>query len=85
VHKEQVIWEERFAIPHVGQCTLSLCVLAVACTMHNEALRKRYRALQNVTERCRTLRDVTKRYGSVTELLRNVTEPLRKKSILPIT
>ena len=30
-------------------------------------------------------RGVTERYGSITELLRNVMEPLRKISILPIT
>jgi len=29
------------------------------------------------------LRSVTERYGSVTELLRNVMEPFRKISILP--
>ena len=28
--------------PHVGECTLPLCVLAVACRMCNELLRKRY-------------------------------------------
>jgi len=50
--------------------------------MHNEALRKRYRALRNVTE---ALRVVMWRYGSVTKLLWNVTEPLRKISILTIT
>jgi len=26
--------------PHIRECTLPLCVLAVACTMCNEALRK---------------------------------------------
>jgi len=58
--------------PHVGECTLPMRVLAVACTMRNEALRKR----------CASLRDVTERYS--TELLWNVTEPLRK-IFLPIT
>jgi len=45
--------------PHVGKCTLPLHVLAVEYTMHNEALQKHYRALQNVTE---ALRIVTKHY-----------------------
>jgi len=61
--------------PHVGECTLLLRVLAVACTMRIEALRDVMGAL-----RC-----VTGRYGSVTKLLQNFTEPLRKRSILPIT
>jgi len=59
---------------HVGECTLPLRVLAVACTMHNEALRSvtgRYGTLQKITERCVTLQ--------------NVTEPFRKISIMPIT
>jgi len=42
------------------------------------------RALQNIMERCWTLRDVTKCYGSVMGPLQNVTEPLWKISILPI-
>jgi len=61
--------------PHVRECTLSLRVLAVACTMRNKLL-------QNVTE---ALQIVTERYRSNTELLRNVMEPLWKISILPIT
>jgi len=48
-------------------------------------LRKRYGMLQNVMEHYGALRDITGRYWSVTELLRNVTEPLRKVSVLPIT
>jgi len=28
--------------PHIGECTVPLRVLDVACTMRNEALRKRY-------------------------------------------
>jgi len=71
--------------PHIAECTLPLCVLAVACTMRNEALWSvawRDGTLWNVTE---ALRIVTERHGSVTELLRNATEPLRKISILPIT
>jgi len=39
------------SLPHVGECTLSLCVLAVACIMRNKALQKRYGG-------------VTKSYGS---------------------
>jgi len=34
----KVIWEERVATPHVRECTLPQRVLAVACTMRNEAL-----------------------------------------------
>jgi len=45
--------------------------------MRNEALRKRYRTSRR---RCGTLRDVMECYGSVTELLRNLPEPLRKIS-----
>jgi len=37
------------------------------------------------TMRNEALQSVTGRYGSVMELFRNVTEPLRKISILPIT
>ena len=44
-----------------------------------------YGALHDVTGRHGTLRIVTERYGTATELLRNVTEPLRKILILPIT
>ena len=40
--------------PHLGECTLPQRVLAVACTMRNEALRKRYAALME-------------RYGTVNE------------------
>jgi len=40
--------------PNVGECTLPLHVLAVVCTMRNEALRERYEALmehyETVTE-----------------------------------
>ena len=50
------------------------------------------RALRNITEHCGMLQHVTEasrivtaRYGKVTELLCNVTESLRKISILPIT
>jgi len=46
-----------------------LCVLAVACTMRNEALRDVTGALQNVTEALRIVTDAT-------DLLRNVTKPL---------
>ena len=53
--------------PHVGECTLPLCVLAVHCTMRNVM-----KLLQNVTgaECCR-------RYENVTEALRMVTERYR--------
>jgi len=67
--------------PHIGEYTVPLRVLAVACTMREEALRKRYvmlwernrsvaEALQAVAERYGTLRSVAGRYGSFTELLR---------------
>jgi len=42
---------------HLGECTVPLCVLAVACTMHNEAL-------QGLTEHYRRVAD---HYGTVTE------------------
>jgi len=78
--------------PHIGECTVPLRVLAVACTVHNEALWKhygsiahRYKTLQNVMERYIALQEITERYGSITELLQNVMKPLRKISILPIT
>jgi len=48
--------------PHVGECTVPLRVLAVACTVHNETLRKRYGALWNVMER----------YGSVADRYRTI-------------
>jgi len=41
-------------------------------------LRKRYEVLRSVTEHCGALHDITEHYGSVTELLRNVMEPLQK-------
>jgi len=43
---------------------------------------ERYRSLQDITEHCGSVVD---RYGSNTELLRNVMEPLWKILILPIT
>jgi len=58
--------------PHVGECTLPLCVLAVACTMHNEG----YGALRDVMS---ALPGVMERYGSVVHrymTLRNVAEAL---------
>jgi len=66
--------------PHVGECSLPLHVLAVACTMHNEALQKCCASLPDVTECYRALRDVTERYGSVTGCFRalwNITEHCR--------
>jgi len=39
---------------HIGECTLPLCVLAVACTMHNKTLYG-------------VLRDVMEHYGTVME------------------
>ena len=36
--------------PHVGECTLPMCVLAVACTMRNEALRSFTGRYGSVTE-----------------------------------
>jgi len=103
--------------PHLGECTLPLHTLAVACTMRNEALRtlrERYGALQNVMEvlqivtgRYETLQSIAERYGTLglqkrrgsftrcfqalrnimehCWTLRNVTEPLRKISIFPIS
>ena len=80
----------------MSENALSHCV-CYSCTMRNvtEPLRSNY---VSVTERCGALRDVTERYGSVAEALRgdaeyyehygalrNVTEPLRKMSILPIS
>jgi len=55
------------SLPHVGECTLQLCVLGVACTMRNEVL-------WGVTEHYGALRDVTERYGSVTKRYGTVTE-----------
>jgi len=59
--------------PHIAECTLPLCVLAVACAMCNKALQsivgryrtlqKRYRVLWSITEHYGVLRDVTGRYG----------------------
>jgi len=87
--------------PYIGECTLPLHVLAVACTMHNEALWgimerygsdvHHYRTLQSAAGHYGTLQ---KRYGccgalqNITEhfvMLWNVTETLQKTSILPIT
>ena len=45
----------------------------------------RYGMSQNVTKRYKALLIITERCGSVTEFLRNVTEPLEKISILLIT
>ena len=46
--------------PYVRECTLPLYVLAVACTMRNEALRSVMGRYGSVTGRYRTLRN---RYG----------------------
>ena len=51
---------------------------------HYGTLRKRHGVLRSITERCVTLWDLTECYGSVTELLWNITELLQKISILPI-
>ena len=66
--------------PHVGECTLPLRVLAVACTMRNKRLRDVMGALRGITERYRrvahryrTLWNVTERYRA----LRDVTERCR--------
>ena len=61
----KVIWEERVATP-TSENALSYCVLAVACTILNEALRdvmgalrgdmeRSYRALRDALERCRSI------------------------------
>jgi len=60
--------------PHVGECTLPLRVLAVACTMCNKALQKHCASLQDVMESYRALQDVTERCRSVTEALWGVLE-----------
>jgi len=51
---------------HVGECTLPLPVLAVACTMRNEALQKCCTSLWDIMEHYRALRDVTEHYRSIT-------------------
>ena len=53
--------------PHVRECILPLRVLAVACTMRNEALRDVKGALQGVKER----------YGSIVHRPQNPPFPLR--------
>ena len=57
--------------PHVGECTLPLPVLAVACTIRNEALWSVTRRYGSVTGRHETLRQ---RYGALTERYETVTE-----------
>jgi len=54
-------------------------------TEHCGTLRKCYVVLRSITEHYRALHDVTERYGSVTELLWNATEPLQKILVMPIT
>jgi len=74
--------------PHIGECTLPLHVLAVACTVRNEALRDIMGALRGITERCRSVMGcggalITEHYErcvtlqDVTEVLRIVTERYR--------
>jgi len=77
---------------HVGECILPLHVLAVACTISNKALQKHYGMLWIVTVHYVALWDITeaslivmKHYGSFMELLRNITKPLWKISILAIS
>jgi len=67
--------------PHLGECTLLLRVLAVACTMRNEALRSVtgcYGSVTGLMERYGSVAvgtlwnfterlDVTESYGTVTE------------------
>jgi len=82
----KVIWEERVATP-TSENELSHCMLAVACTMRNEGLRKNYGALQDVMGALRNVMDalhiITGRYGmlwNITEhcgTLQNVTEALQ--------
>ena len=60
--------------PHVCGCTLPLCVLAVACTMHNEALTKRCASLWNVIECYRMLQSIAGHYGTLWERYRAPTE-----------
>jgi len=40
------------SLPHIGECTLHMHVLAVTCTMHNRMLWEHYEAL---TERYETV------------------------------
>ena len=61
--------------PHVGECTVPLPVLAVACTMHNEALRHITERYGSTVHRYGTLRNVTEHRGT----LWNVIEVLRKR------
>jgi len=66
--------------PHVGECTVPLPVLAVACTMHNEALRHITERYGSTVHRYGTLRNVTEHRGT----LWNVIEVLRKRyRVLP--
>ena len=55
-------------------------VTEALCIVRN--ITEHYGVLPDVKE---VLRIVTERYGSVTELLRNIMEPLRRISSLPIT
>jgi len=48
--------------PHVGEWTVPLCVIAVACTMHNEALWSITESLWGVAEHYGTLQSVVGRY-----------------------
>ena len=69
------IWEEPRRNSHVGECTVPLHVLAVACTMRNEALRSvtgRYGRLRNTTERCVTLQNVTKPLRKISRGVQNI-------------
>jgi len=69
--------------PHIGECTLPLCVLAVVWTMRNEVLRSimgrygsiigRYGMLRKC---CTLLQDVTECYGTL-RALKDVTERCR--------
>jgi len=58
----KVIWEEHVTTP-TSDNAFSHCVIAVACTMRNEALRKHYGTLQERYETlrkcCTSLRDIT--------------------------
>jgi len=62
--------------PHVRDCTVPLCVLAVACTMRNDVLRSVTGRYGSVTWRYGTLQSVAGHYGTWKRygMLQSVTE-----------
>jgi len=87
----EALWDVTERYRAVTECCGALQSRYGMLQKHCGSITRRCRALRNITYRCRMLQDIMEHcrsiadcYGSITELLRNITEPLWKILILPI-